>query len=119
EGKLSFNVGQGSQDLGFRSDVDILFQCQPAVVGPLDVRDDDGRPTMGSFLFRDSQKRVYPAQSRRLAPDLFFHPQIYRSAGETVLLPPGTYSVEYTRGPEYLTLKRAITVPKAKTHKES
>ena len=30
EAKLSFNVGQGTQDLGFRSDIDILFTCQPA-----------------------------------------------------------------------------------------
>jgi hypothetical protein len=116
-GKLSFHVGQGSRGAG--GDVDVVFQCQPAVVVALDVRDEDGRPAMGSLLFRDAQKRVYPAQSRRLAPDLFFHPQIYRSAGETVLLPPGTYSVEYTRGPEYLTLHRTITVPKAKTHRES
>jgi hypothetical protein len=119
EAKIKFNVGQGTQDLGFRSDVDILFQCAPAVPVVLDVRDDDGRPTMASFLFRDAQGRVYPAQSRRLAPDFFFHPQIYRQAGETVLLPPGTYMVEYTRGPEYLTQKKTITVPQAETHKES
>jgi hypothetical protein len=118
-GTLSFNVGQRSKDQGSRGDVDILFQCQPAVTVTLDVRDDDGRPVMGSLLFRDSQKRVYPAQSRRLAPDLFFHPQIYRSAGETVRLPPGTYSVQYTRGPEYLVLNRTITVPKASAHRES
>ena len=27
EAKISFNVGQGTQDLGFRSDVDVLFTC--------------------------------------------------------------------------------------------
>ncbi len=27
EAKISFDVGQGTQDLGFRSDVDILFDC--------------------------------------------------------------------------------------------
>ena len=31
EAKISFNVGQGTQDLGFRSEVDILFTCDPAV----------------------------------------------------------------------------------------
>jgi hypothetical protein len=118
-GKLSFGVGPGLNDREARGDVEIAFQCQPAVAVTLDVRDEDGRPVMASFLFRDSQKRVYPAQSRRLAPDLFFHPQVYRGTGETVLLPPGTYQVEYTRGPEYLTLSRTITVPKAKTHEES
>jgi hypothetical protein len=74
---------------------------------------------MASFLIRDALGRVYPAQSRRLAPDLFFHPQIYRQTGEDVLLPPGTYTVEYTRGPEYVTLKKTINVPAAKSHTES
>ena len=119
EAKIRFNVGQGTQDLGFRSDVDILFTCAPAVTVTLDVRDDDGRSAMASFLFRDPQGRVYPAQSRRLAPDFFFHPQIYRQTGETVALPPGQYSVEWTRGPEYLTQTRTITVPASATHHET
>ena len=89
EARISFDVGQGTQDLGFRSDVDILFQCEPAVPVVLDVRDDDGRPTMASFMFRDQMGRVYPSPSRRLAPDFFFHPQVYRQSGEIVALPPG------------------------------
>jgi len=119
EAKISFNVGQGTQDLGFRSDVDILFNAEPAVPVTLNVKDFDGRPTTASFLFRDSLGRVYPSQSRRLAPDFFFHPQIYRKNGETVLLPPGKYNVEWTRGPEYLTQARSITVPVAKSHEET
>lgn len=119
EAKISFNVGQGTQDLGFRSDVDILFTCAPAVRVVLEVRDYDGRPTTASFLIRDALGRVYPSQSRRLAPDFFFHPQIYRKSGEAVLLPPGTFTVEYTRGPEYVTQKKTITVPKAASHNES
>ena len=97
EARISFNVGQGTQDLGFRSEVDILFTCDPAVNVVLDVRDDDGRPVMASFIFRDKMGRVYPSPSRRLAPDFFFHPQIYRQSGEPVALPPGTYEVEFTR----------------------
>ncbi len=119
EAKVSFNVGQGTQDLGFRSDVDILFTCDPAVSVVLDVQDDDGRPTMASFLIRDAQRRVYPSPTRRLAPDFFFHPQVYRSSGEAVLLPPGTYTVEFTRGPEYVKQTRTITVPPGREHRES
>jgi hypothetical protein len=119
EARIGFNVGQGSQDLGFRSDVDILFDCAPAVPVTLDILDTDGRPAVASFLIRDKLGRVYPAQARRLAPDFYFHPQVYRASGETVLLPPGTYTVETTRGPEYLVQSRTMVVPDAKAHKES
>ena len=107
EARISFNVGQGTQDLGFRSEVDILFACDPAVNVALDIRDEDGRPAMASFIFRDRMGRVYPSPSRRLAPDFFFHPQIYRQTGESVALPPGTYEVEFTRGPEYEIQKKS------------
>ena len=63
--------------------------------------DFDDRPTTGSFLVRDTQGRVYPSQAKRLAPDFPFHPQVYRADGENIALPPGKYTIEYTRGPEY------------------
>ena len=119
EAKLRFDVGQGTQDLGFRGDVDVLFTSGPAVSVTLDVRDFDGRPTTASFLIRDALGRVYPSQSRRLAPDFWFHPQIYRHSGESVDLAPGKYTVEVTRGPEYEVQSRTIEVPKAATHRES
>ncbi len=119
EGSFSFNVGQGSQDLGFRSDVPILFRARPAVPVTLEILDDDGTPTMAWFEFRDPRGRVYPAQSKRLAPDMFFHPQIYRQSGEIVLLPPGTFEVRYARGPEYLVQTRSLTVPEATSHDET
>ena len=89
------------------------------MVVELRMRDFDGKPVMASFVFRDDKGRVYPAQTRRLAPDFFFHSQVYRADGETVLLQPGRYTVSYTRGPEYLVQSRHITVPKAATHSES
>src|SRR5262245_40812271 len=96
-----------------------LFESGPAVLVKLGVRDVDGKPTMASFTFRDDKGRVYPSQSRRLAPDFFFHAQIYRADGETVLLQPGKYTVSYTRGPEYRVLQKTITVPAARSHSES
>jgi hypothetical protein len=119
EATIGFNVGQGTQDTGFRNEIAILFECEPAVRVKLSVLDDDGKPTTGQFTFRDKLNRVYPAQSRRLAPDFFFHAQIYRADGEEVLLPPGQYEVTYNRGPEYHVLKKSITVPAAAEHSES
>ncbi len=158
EAKLGFHAGQGSQDIGFRNAVDILFDCQPSVKVVFQVKDDDGSPTMASFVITDGIERVlddpqkesfpkdyrltlaarrnweegrpsdsaspspkrligiYPLPSRRLTgsdeyPDFFFHPQVYRSTGEHIYLPPGTYNVAFTRGPEYVPQVKQITVP--------
>ncbi len=110
EATLSFHVGQGTQDLGFRGEVPILFQCQPAVKVTFEVRDVDGEPTMAAFEIYDALGRVYPNPARRLAPDFFFHNQIYREEGEHVFLPPGEYDVKVTRGPEYRVQQRKLTV---------
>jgi hypothetical protein len=108
EAKLEFNVGQGTQDLGFRSEVDILFRCLPAHEVKLKVLDEKGQPTTAMFVIRDPQGRVYPSQAKRLAPDFAFHPQVYRADGETLLLPDGDYNVEFTRGPEYIVQKQKL-----------
>jgi len=110
EAKLAFNVGQGTQDLGFRSEVDVLFRCAAACDVKLKVLDEAGQPTTAMFIIRDSQQRVYPSQAKRLAPDFAFHPQVYRADGETIRLPEGRYDVEFTRGPEYLTRRQELTV---------
>jgi hypothetical protein len=111
EATLEFNVGQGTQDLGFRSELPVLFQCAPAVEVALGVRDYDGTPTMAGFVIRDKWGRVYPNPARRLAPDFFFHSQIYRADGESVHLPPGEYTATVSRGPEYLVETHEFTVP--------
>lgn len=48
----------------------------------------------------------------RLAPDMRFHPQIYRGDGETVRLPDGDYQIVASRGPEYIPQVTHITVSK-------
>ena len=110
EAQLSFNVGQGSQDIGYRNDVPVLFNCVASKDVTLRVRDEDGRPTVASFLIRDRQERLYPAKTKRLAPDFSFHPQIYREDGERIRLPAGVYTVEVARGPEYLAQRHTLTV---------
>jgi hypothetical protein len=110
EAKISFNVGQGSQDIGFRNDTDILFTCRPALDITLRVLDEHGKPTVASFVIRDKQAHVYPLQTKRLAPDFDFHPQIYRADGERIKLPAGDYTIEFTRGPEYLVKRLPLKV---------
>jgi len=110
EATLVFSVGQGTQDLGFRSEVPILFEAVPSVEVVLGVKDVDGTPTMASFTIRDDQGRVYPNPARRLAPDFFFHEQVYRADGESVHLPPGEYTVEIARGPEYYVDTHTLVV---------
>jgi len=108
--KLSFNVGQGTQDVGFLNETSILFDVAPAHDIKLKVLDEKGQPTIASFIFRDSQGRIYPNPAKRLAPDFFFQPQIYRANGEWISLPAGSYAVECTGGPEYLAETRKFVV---------
>ncbi len=115
EAKISFNVGQGTQDLGFRSDVDILFQVDPAVTVVLDVRDEDGaaddglvhlpRPAWGGSIPRpaDDSPRTSSSIPRSIARTA------RRSRCRRAL-----YEVEVTRGPEYLVHKQTIEVPKSR-----
>lgn len=108
--KIGFNVGQGTQDIGFRNDVTILFTAQPSRPITLRVKDENGKPAMASFVIRDRLDRLYPNPAKRLAPDFFFQPQIYRADGETVQLPAGYYTVQSNGGPEYLPRTREFEV---------
>lgn len=111
EATLAFDLGQGTQDLGFRAEVPVLFQVRPAVPVKLEIRDFDGRPTTARLTFRDAAGRVYPPQARRLAPDFFFQQQVYRQDGGTVLLPPGPLTLTSSRGPEYRQLSQPVVIP--------
>jgi hypothetical protein len=114
EATIGFDVEQGNQDLGFRGETAVLFEVVRAVAVKLSIADEAGRPTIGKLRFRDTQGRVYPPQAKRLAPDLFFQPHVYRASGETVLLPPGKLKFEFSRGPEYQVLTREITIAPVK-----
>lgn len=108
---LVFDVGQGTQDVGGRGEVNVLFDVRPAIPVRLIVNDFDGTPTTGRFTFRDKLGRVYPPKAKRIAPDFFFQDQIYRHSGTWVLLPPGELIMTYSRGPEYKQVSRKIIVP--------
>jgi hypothetical protein len=127
EATLRFRVGPDDKKAKAAEgeELPVVFESTPAVLVKLRVKDHDGkssrdgRPVMAAFTIRDEQGRVHPSPARRLAPDLNFHFQIYRADGETVALQAGTYTVSWTRGPEYLVQTRKIKVPAGKTHTES
>jgi len=106
--KLSFNVGQGTQDIGFRNEATVLFKILPANKLSLGVLDENKSPTIAAFTIRDAQGRIYPHPSKRLAPDFFFQPQVYRHNGESVALAKGSYTVTCTLGPEYLPQTKRV-----------
>jgi len=108
--QIAFNVGQGSQDIGFRNDVLVVFDAMPAHDVAFHVTDADGKPGMASFVIRDAQGRIHPAPAKRLAPDLPFQPQIYRGDGESLRLPDGHYDVTVSGGPEYVPRTTTLDV---------
>ncbi|HVD94164.1 MAG TPA: CehA/McbA family metallohydrolase [Vicinamibacterales bacterium] len=108
EALFGATTGVGSPDIGFRNRVAIVFQIDPSHDVTLRVRDEHGRPTVASFLVEDAAGRIYPARMKRLAPDFFFQPQVYREDGETLRLPPGDYTVTCGRGPEYAIDRRPL-----------
>src|SRR5262249_26008185 len=110
EPTLAFDVGQGTQDLGSRGEVPVLFDVRPAIPVQLSVLDHDGKPTVGRFTFKDKLGRVYPPRAKRLAPDFFFQDQVYRPDGGIALLPPGELDMTYGRGPEYRLIARRIAI---------
>ena len=114
EATIAFNVGDGTQDIGFRGELPVLFDVAPAKAVSLRIRDFDDKPTTARLTFRDKLGHVYPPQLKRLAPDFFFQPQIYRADGETVLLPPGEFELTSSRGPEYVERKQSIQVSQDK-----
>ena len=110
EATIAFDVGEGTQELGFRGETPILFDVKPGIPVKLRVADFDGKPTVARFTFKDSAGHVYPPRAKRLTPDFFFQDQIYRADNGTVLLPPGDLTMEFGRGPEYRLIVQKIHV---------
>ena len=108
EATLTAVTGPGNDDPSYRSTVPVLFECAPANAVRLRIQDNSIGPVTASLLITDQLGRVYPAQSKRALPDLWFQPQVYRRDGESIELSDGTYVIEYGRGPEYKRKKISI-----------
>ncbi|MGH9677263.1 MAG: CehA/McbA family metallohydrolase, partial [Candidatus Acidiferrum sp.] len=99
EAELRFSLGKAKSLVVSANPLEFAFASIPAVLVRLHVRDadgksdHDGRPVVAAFTFTDYQGRIYPAPSRRLAPDFNFHFQVYRADGEAIALQPGEYTV--------------------------
>jgi hypothetical protein len=110
EAQIGATLGPGTEDIGFRNRTAVLFEVAPSHDVIVRVRDENGQPVMASFVVKDNVGRVYPARSKRLAPDFFFHEQIYRFDGETIRLPTGEFTVTCGRGPEYTPVTRTLSI---------
>jgi len=86
------------------------FDCVPSRTVTLGVLDADGRACVAALTIKDKLDHIYPPQAMRLAPDMFFQPQVYRADGETMRLPDGEYTIESRRGPEYLQALQTVTI---------
>ena len=89
------------------------FEATPSNKVTFNVLDAYGKPCFAKFLIKDDKGRVYPAQSKRLAPDFFFQQHIYRGFGESVSLPNGEYTIECSRGPETIPETKTLSVKDA------
>ncbi|WPP50432.1 CehA/McbA family metallohydrolase [Catalinimonas niigatensis] len=69
EAKFGFNVGQGTQDIGFRNTIDILFDIQPAVKVVFEVKDEDGTSAMASFIITDGVERFGNSEAKAYFPE--------------------------------------------------
>ncbi len=104
------NLGYQADSPTFSGGAKVTFTAKASVPVTFKVTEFDGTPTTAAFVIRDKENRVYPAQAKRLAPDFFFHAQVYRATGEKVLLPAGTYTVVCSRGPESIPEKKELIV---------
>ena len=112
--RISADVGAGRHASGGHDSLTLAFTVSKAHTVELAVHDADGAPITCSLLITDAQGRVYPAQTRRALPDMYFQRRIYRDDRETLSLPAGEYRVEASRGPEYVVTAERRRVEPAK-----
>ena len=62
---FSFDTGQGTQDLGFRNEVSILFDCQAARDVKLSILDENGAPCVAELLIKDHSRKDHLRHATR------------------------------------------------------
>jgi hypothetical protein len=110
EAQLGAMLGAGTDDIGFRNRAAVLFDVAPSRDVTFRIRDEHGRPSTASLVIKDEIGRIYPARSKRLAPDFYFQDQVYRADGESVRMPAGVFMITCGRGPEYVPETRVVTI---------
>ncbi|MBI2192672.1 MAG: CehA/McbA family metallohydrolase [Planctomycetes bacterium] len=86
------------------------LEVMPLLPVALSVQDENGQPVWAAFELRDPSGNLFPWCADRQAPDLSFQPQVYRTEGQFVALPPGRVHLKVTHGPEYRAIERDLDI---------
>jgi len=113
EATIAFDIGQGTQDLGFsRRSAYSVRRSSPRFPVKLAIHDFDGKPTIARLTITDKAGRVYPPQSQ--APGGRTCSSSSKSIAPMAarcFSPPGEFKIAYGRGPEYKLLEKQIAIP--------
>src|SRR5258708_33498295 len=71
---LQFDAGNSGTDVGFRSELPVLFNALPARPIALHIKDENGKPAMAALLIRDRPNPISPNPPKPLPPYFPFHP---------------------------------------------
>ena len=107
--KISFHVGQGSQDIGFRNEILVLFNIKRRAHHFTRQRR-EWQPGDGRFHHQGSRRQAISESLEAFGARFSFQPQVYRADRETVRLPAGYYTIEYSAGPEYFTRTKELNI---------
>ena len=116
EATFTFDVGQGTQDIGFRAEIPILFGADAPVDLTLQITEADGTPSTARLVFRDLAGHVFPPQCQATGTGFLFSGADLSPPWAASSLPAGDYTLESSRGPEYLVTSQNMTLPRASSH---
>ncbi len=106
---VNINAGQGTQDLGFRSDLLLSFKINPAARQSLhfDIRDEAGNPLAARIHLTDSAgKPVNPARAE--LP--FWHDHFVCDGNASFPIASGNYHYRIEKGPGWKSIKGEILI---------